>query len=1026
MRYRNLFVVLVTLLTAAVAVAGVPEMKFRRLDTRDGLSNSNILALLRDSRGLVWIGTPYGLNRYDGYRIRTFLSSANDTLTLRNNYVDAIMEDGQGRLWLRQGMNFCVFDPTTERADRHPEWFVQKMGVEGGLEYLFIDRDKNLWVKTFETGLWRVDGKTHKVTAHIKPGYGAGELNSDVAAADMLDDGKRVYLSSTNGEVFCLDRQKGTIVWKNAFLRQQYGISNSGCKLRDDGQGNLWVVTNNHNYILNLKSSQWKGSVQEQLHAWGVQEVPAEMDVWDVAADAEGRVWLATDHGGIYVVDPKDGAMRQLLTNKLDQSTISDNTLRVLMNDQLGRMWVGTYMNGVNLYTGSAVGIVNMDFGNINTVCADRQGNWWLGTNDKGIIRYNPKTEEQMVYNRENSGFRSNTMVGSLVARDGSIWFGTYEGGIIHIKNGQVRNITATNDTTGLANNNVWSLCEDQWGNVWIGTLGSGVQRIDKRTGRMRTIRMSNSLLPSDYISTVGRSNRGWMLVAHTQYISFINPQTLKVANFDITKNEQNVPIAESCITGMEDSRGLIWQGSSNGAVIWDRKANHVYWIDIKKGLQGSSVNGMLEDKEHHVWLTTDHGVSNVIPQQQEDGTWTFVMRSYNNRDGLQNGPFNQRSMCYTPDGLILVGGQEGLDIINPQNMGKGRIKEAPIFSGLQIFDRDISVGAEYEGRVILDEALDVCRELSLRFNDQFTIQLGSTSGELHNRSRFVYMLEGFNGQWIRTSEQNPNITYNSLRAGSYTLRVRMLNDDGTIGDEEATLDITIRPPLWRARWMILLYMLLIAAAAWYWRKWWMKRQVKRMEVESRRRELEKTQWMNEMRLKLAQEARQQGYQHAEEAAPEVQQPAVEVHLTLGDLVTFSRQFCSSYVAPEGKEAKINFVAAVQQLEADFDAEKLKEIYTILFRNSIHFTPYDSVISVGVARTRNGQAQIQVADNGIGIQDQYKEHAFDPIVNGEGIGLDYVKGIVDAHGGDIRIEDNPCGGTIFIITLPCIEEAEMM
>jgi signal transduction histidine kinase len=68
--------------------------------------------------------------------------------------------------------------------------------------------------------------------------------------------------------------------------------------------------------------------------------------------------------------------------------------------------------------------------------------------------------------------------------------------------------------------------------------------------------------------------------------------------------------------------------------------------------------------------------------------------------------------------------------------------------------------------------------------------------------------------------------------------------------------------------------------------------------------------------------------------------------------------------------------------------------------------------------------QIQVADNGIGIKDEFKEHAFDPMVNDEGIRLDRVKAIIEAHEGTIAIQDNPGGGTIFVITLPPAEEIE--
>ena len=97
-------------------------------------------------------------------------------------------------------------------------------------------------------------------------------------------------------------------------------------------------------------------------------------------------------------------------------------------------------------------------------------------------------------------------------------------------------------------------------------------------------------------------------------------------------------------------------------------------------------------------------------------------------------------------------------------------------------------------------------------------------------------------------------------------------------------------------------------------------------------------------------------------------------------------------------------------------------MFEILFQNAATFAPENCQISVGVARTQNNEAQIQVADNGIGIHDQYKAHAFDPIVNGEGANLDKVKAVIDAHHGDIRIEDNPGGGTIFVITLPADEQ----
>ena len=78
----------------------IPDMKFRRLDTQNGLSSSQVNCIYKDSRGYVWIGTPYGLNRYDGYRVKVFYSNKRDTTTMRDNYTDQIYESADGKLWI--------------------------------------------------------------------------------------------------------------------------------------------------------------------------------------------------------------------------------------------------------------------------------------------------------------------------------------------------------------------------------------------------------------------------------------------------------------------------------------------------------------------------------------------------------------------------------------------------------------------------------------------------------------------------------------------------------------------------------------------------------------------------------------------------------------------------------------------------------------------------------------------------------------------------------------------------------------
>jgi signal transduction histidine kinase len=558
---------------------------------------------------------------------------------------------------------------------------------------------------------------------------------------------------------------------------------------------------------------------------------------------------------------------------------------------------------------------------------------------------------------------------------------------------------------------------------MWIATLGGGIQMLDLKTGKFRTWNADNAGLPSNYLTSTGWIKKGWLLVGTSWFWCFVNPVTGQLANRVLPETENMPSNMGSTVCVMEDSRGLIWQGSASGASVYDQKTKKVWLLDMTHGLFGSSVCSILEDQEHTMWVVTDHGVSKIIPEKQEDGSWQFTVSSYNNRDGLQQETYNQRSTCLTHDGLILIGGQGGLDVINPKAMSNAMSKERPIFSGLQIFDADVPVGKEFDGRVILDEALDVCREITLSYNDQFTIQLASDAGDINNGKRFVYRLEGFNENWVKTSELNPNITYNSLSAGSYTLHVRMLNDDGTFGEEESTLDITIRPALWRSRWMMLLYMLILAGAAWWWRRWFLKRQQQRMDVETLRRETEKQHWMSEMRQEMARKNANEG---SGDAIEEPQREQVVLNRKEEDLVVAIKGICKAFAATkEGQKAKITCRSLADELMAQIDHEQLTTALNILLHNSVRFSPGNCQITVNLGKSDQRHAVIQVGDNGIGINDEYKATAFEPMIGNEGIGLDKVKDIVVAHEGSIRLEDNPGGGTVIVITLPIEPEVEI-
>ena len=1019
---------LVCSLTADAGKTAIPDMKFRRLDTRDGLSNAQLNYLFQDSKGYVWIGTSYGLNRYDGYRFRTFYSNAHDTLTLRSNYVDMIWEDIDGKLWLKQGMNYSLFDPVTEKVVRNPSPMLAKLGITGGIDRIYVDSKKNLWVKTYANGLYCYNPKTKKSTL-VKYGYGPEEFPNEFWFSSFAEYNDLLIVSSSDGDLMAVDGTKGKVVWKDPYMRQNGGQEKSSYNLYVDNSGNFWVLTPISCYIYCQKEKKWYNSINSFLGAQGVQGLPDNMLAWVVMEDHRNWLWLGTDHEGLWVIDTKTKEARCFMNNKFDETSISENTLKHMLLDKDGNMWVGAYRNGLNQYIEKQAGITNIELGDINTTVEDHQGNYWLGTDNRGIIKYNPKTEETQIIDKS-AGFASNTMVSSYCSRDGSLWFGTYNGGLIQIApNGRITNILATGAENGLLNNNVWSLTEDKWGDIWLGTLGNGVQRMNRKTGKFKTWSTYNTNLRENFMTSVGWIKKGWLLVGHSVYYSLINPVSGRVMNIEIPELPGKAAAAPASVCVVEDSRGLIWQGSMSGCCVLDQKNGWQQLLDMNSGLFGSSVTGIVEDLNHTMWVVTEHGVSNVTPQKDDEGGWTFLVRSFSSKDGLQQGPYNLRSVSLTHDGKILIGGLGGLDIIDPKLVSNSSSKEQPIFSGLKLFGQLVEVGREYEGHVILDEALDACRELTLRPDEnQFTIQLATDKGQAHNPARFIYQLEGFSDKWIKTEENDPNITYMSLHHGSYVLHVRMLNDDGSMGENEATLKITITPPLLRNRWLLLAFLLVVGIGVWFWRKRFMKLQAERMELEQLRHETEKKQWMSELRKQLEEEGHPAANMFQQAVAKEAPRSGVKEPV---DIVALLKDICDHFDVSEHKNIRLSFFPVADHLEMVADKESLRRMMQILLDNAANFSPKNSKVKV-FAEQGQGKAVIRVADNGIGIPTEMMPHIFEQIVSDDDTtSLHEVFDIVYAHGGTIQAQENKGGGTVFVIEFPLegeegVEEAVLM
>ena len=163
----------------------------------------------------------------------------------------------------------------------------------------------------------------------------------------------------------------------------------------------------------------------------------SDVIIGDVQEDNLGRMWVATDHSGLFIIDYAKRELYNYNHDKANESSVSDHNLLRLYRSPDNQMWIGTYTGGVNQVVLNKDNVKNVALGSINTVTEDKEGNYWLGTNDNGIIRYNPVTGERQSFTMASHGLSSDIIVTSRCASDGTLWFGTFGGGLIHYANGK-------------------------------------------------------------------------------------------------------------------------------------------------------------------------------------------------------------------------------------------------------------------------------------------------------------------------------------------------------------------------------------------------------------------------------------------------------------------------------------------------------------------------------------------------------------------------------------------------------------
>jgi signal transduction histidine kinase/DNA-binding response OmpR family regulator/streptogramin lyase len=757
--------------------------------------------------------------------------------------------------------------------------------------------------------------------------------------------------------------------------------------------------------------------------------------VTQLVQDNNGLVWVATDHGGVTLIDKKNNfSTNYLLNDPKDPRSLSQNSITSLYKDDNGIIWLGTYKQGVNYLNGNLVKFPHyhhlesnarsLQYDDVNRFVEDKSGNIWIGTNGGGLIYFDRKNNsfKQFLHDPNNSNSLSSNVIVSLwMDHEDKLWIGTFYGGLNCFDGKKFTHFRhSDNDASSLSNDNVWEIFEDRENNLWIGTLGSGLDVLDRKTNRFEHYRYQEGkpgTLLSNYISAILQDKKGnlWIGTAIGVAVFEKNKTTPTFYHHENGLSNNNV------ICLLEDSKGRIWVGTREGLNLFNEQTKSFQVFSSTDGLPDNAILNILEDDRQSLWISTPNGLCNAVLKQKEDGLGLSII-NYDETNNLQNREFNENAALKTKAGELIFGGPSGFNIIDPNKIIKPVNHPKIVFTGLQILNNNVEVGEEINNRVLLQQALPQLQSIDLKYKENvFSIEFASLNFSHSNRDKYAYMLEGFNSDWLYADGSQRRVTYTNLDPGHYTFKVKILNDDGVWSDVKI-LKINIAPPFWRTPLAYIFYTLAVFGILLLIRKITLDRIHMRFEMQQQRREAERAHAIEQLKTKFFtnvshefrtplsliispldkiikntndEDQRKQlnlVHRNAKRLLNLVNQlldfrkmevQEVKLHPAIGDIIKFAEDISYSFTdIAEKKAIQFSFSSNAERLEIYFDKDKIEKILFNLLSNAFKYTHNNGTVSVRLIYTpkseeEEGTLAIEVQDTGIGIPADKHEKIFE-------------------------------------------------
>ena len=882
---------LALMLALPLAAAGV--YLFKTLDARNGLTISQINCVLKDSRGYVWLGTPAGLYRYDGYTFHNFQCNSQDGSSLPDSYIISIQETLEGTLLVETSAGFCIYHPQSENFERDMKQAFGRMGIEGHPNVVYIDRHKNVWASIPNKGViaYNMQQQTSYEFSYTNDAHGIPQ-GVICSIGECRDGAVLVY---NDGKLVCCDimHQQHT-VWQTDQIARQGLRKTNTLKAFADQMDNIWLYGQGTLMLYNKNTNVWDTNIGNQL---GLTSVSVDHSVNGMAGDRNGNIWIGTDRTGLVRTNVNSHEMEyvQPVSANNSQKTQEVIGIQSVYIDDTDLLWIGTEKSGLAYFGNNIYKFQSLINGDITALAQDKDGNIWYGTGDKGVIGYE-------------GPLASHKVSAMTTTPDGSLWVGSKQNGLTRIKDGTSKFYSVSRDSMKtLIDDHINALCSDHSGNLWIATNG-GLQVYNPKMGTFSSYTRENGMLNTNNITSLFYGKNNNLLIGTAEGLVVLNLSTREKSV--LTGNTTNLStFTNNYITQVyEDSRGLLWIGTREGINILNLVNDELSYITEKDGLCNNSICGITEDKNHSIWITTSNGISRVVVQRNhEDGTFIYGLYNYDISDGLQSNEFNMGSILTKQDGTVLFGGLYGVNWVRQNSKDDQTSLPRVMLTQLFIGEKEILTGIEYDGNIILPVALNECNKIELNNNqNSFSIKFAAGNYNQGERLQFMYWMEGLDNDWRNGDALLHGVKFNNLSSGEYILHVKAVSADGAVSNQERTLEIIVDRPWWLSWWMLSVYVIIaiLVLAVWRYgiqkfRTVWLRKKTVIEELKRQREEIKLTS--DELRQPMARMTTIIGNMAEREQTLEGREQLNSLHFQMLQVITRISEMQSTLENPEKK-----------------------------------------------------------------------------------------------------------------------------